>query len=326
VLKFRHYAKPQNVTAKCKKQKQQIENYKVNHCEKSENNEKHLMNIFVIIATSFFRNDLLISRSLKSVYNQVTDNKQDIKVIIVDDNEILQIETLETEIRKLRINLNLNQSEFETIIIPNTRIKFQSGTGAWNTGIFYVKNFDNWKNSFIAILDDDDEWLPEYLQTCKNAVKESENIIAVFCQLIWRTNETDEIHDLTIEKLTQENFYIGNPGVQGSNTFINSQIFNELNGFDEAFPNSNDRELMIRLLDYIESENNKLKNKLECKVIEIPLVIHYNHNDIKVNNNFQSKKVALDLFYKRYKNRFSEIAFEKSITRAKKYFHYDYEE
>jgi glycosyltransferase involved in cell wall biosynthesis len=263
------------------------------------------MNIYVIIATSFLRNDLLITRSLKSVYKQLIDNKEDIKVIIVDDNEIEQTETLKIQVENLRTNLKLNQSEFETILIPNTRIKFQSGTGAWNTGVFYVRNFENWKNSFIAILDDDDEWLPDYLQTCKNAILENKNIIAVFCQLIWRTNETDEIHDLTIEKLTQENFYIGNPGVQGSNTFINSKIFNELNGFDESFPNSNDRELMIRLLDYIENENNKL----ECKVIEIPLVIHYNHTDIKVNNNFKSKKVALE-----------------SITRAKKYFHYEYEE
>jgi len=284
------------------------------------------MNIYVVIATSFLRNDLLINRSLKSLYQQIIENKQDIKVIIVDDNEILQTETLKIQIERLRKKLRLNQSEFETIIIPNTRIKFQSGTGAWNTGIFYVRNFENWENSFIAILDDDDEWLPDYLQTCKNAIKKNENIIAVFCQLIWRTNETDDIHELTIEKLTQENFYIGNPGVQGSNTFINSRIFNELNGFDESFPNSNDRELMIRLLDYIENENNKMKNKLECKVIEIPLVVHYNHTDIKVNTNFKSKKVALDFFYKRYKNRFSEIAFQKSIARAKKYFHYDYEE
>jgi len=264
---------------------------------------------------------------LTSVYRQIGIDKSEWNLFVVDDNENeSEFFEIKKRIELLRNNLHLNYTEFPTTVLKNTRTRYMSGTGAWNTGIFYVKNFDNWKNSFIAILDDDDEWLPEYLQTCKNAVKESENIIAVFCQLIWRTNETDEIHDLTIEKLTQENFYIGNPGVQGSNTFINSQIFNELNGFDEAFPNSNDRELMIRLLDYIESENNKLKNKLECKVIEIPLVIHYNHNDIKVNNNFQSKKVALDLFYKRYKNRFSEIAFEKSITRAKKYFHYDYEE
>jgi len=282
--------------------------------------------IYIIIATAFNRNDLLINRSLKSVYQQITDNKQDIKVIIVDDNEIQQTETLKTQVENLRTNLKLNQSEFETIIIPNTRIKFQSGTGAWNTGIFYVKNFDNWENSFIAILDDDDEWLPNYLQTGQNTILQSENIVAVFSQLIWRTNETDIIHDLTIDKLNQENFYIGNPGVQGSNTFLNSNIFNELNGFDETFPNSNDRELMIRLLDYIENVNKNLIDKLQCKVIEIPLVIHYNHTNLKVNNDFKSKKIALDLFYKRYKNRFSEFAFEKSITRAKKYFHYDYEE
>jgi len=209
----------------------------------------------------------------------------------------------------------------------NKNLRTPTYTGALNSSVEeIIKHFGISDEIYFASLDDDDEWLPDYLQTCKNAIKKNENIIAVFCQLIWRTNETDDIHELTIEKLTQENFYIGNPGVQGSNTFINSRIFNELNGFDESFPNSNDRELMIRLLDYIENENNKMKNKLECKVIEIPLVVHYNHTDIKVNTNFKSKKVALDFFYKRYKNRFSEIAFQKSIARAKKYFHYDYEE
>jgi hypothetical protein len=284
------------------------------------------VNIYVIIATSFLRNDLLISRSLKSVYKQIIDNKKDIKVIIVDDNEISQIEILNTEIEKLRTNLGLNNSEFETIIIPNTRIKFQSGTGAWNTGIFYVRNFENWENSFIAILDDDDEWLPEYLQTCKNALKGSENIIAVFCQLIWRTNETDEIHDLTIEKLTQENFYIGNPGVQGSNMFIKTNIFLELNGFNEKYPSTTDRELMIRFLDYIENQNKTRKNKLICKVVEKPLVVHYNHKRLKVNNDFARKKQSLDMFYKEYKNRFSNDDFAKSIERAKQYFNYEYTE
>lgn len=283
------------------------------------------MNIYVIIATSYLRNDLLISRSLKSVYKQIIDNKEDIKVIIVDDNEISQIEKLKTEIEKLRTNLKLNKSEFKTIIIPNTRIKFQSGTGAWNTGIFYIKKFDEWENSFIAILDDDDEWLPEYLQTCQNVVKKNENTIAVFCRLIWRTNETDYIHNLTIEKLTQENFFIGNPGVQGSNMFIKSTIFHSINGFNENYPSTTDRELMIRFLDFVEFQNKTTTDKMIFKVVEKPLVIHYNHKKQKVNNDFTKKKQSLDMFYKEYKNRFSEVAFQKSIARAKEYFHYDYE-
>ncbi len=280
--------------------------------------------IYIVIATAFYRNDLLINRSLKSVYDQIVDDKQNIKVIIVDDNEISQVERIKIQILDLRERLNLKQTDFETVVLPNSRIKFQSGTGAWNTGIFYVKKFVNWEKSFIAILDDDDEWLPNYLQTCIDSIRTSENLIAVFCQLVWRTNGNDLVHELSDDKLTQEIFYIGNPGVQGSNTFINSKVFNKLNGFDEIFPNSNDRELMIRLLDYIDISNKNNTHRLFCKVIEKPLVIHYNHTQTKVNNNFDSKKEALDLFYKRYKSRFSENAFKKSITRAQQYFNYDY--
>lgn len=286
-----------------------------------EHMDKH---INIIIATTFYRNDLLINRSLKSVYEQIIDDKSKIKVIIVDDNEVSQIPILKEEIQYLRRKLKLGQDDFETFVISNTRRKHQSGTGAWNTGIFFIKTLGNWEESFIAILDDDDEWYPDYLKKCVSEIVENNQIIAVFSRIIWRNEEDNIVQELTYEKLTQRHFFIGNPGVQGSNIFIKTKILIEINGFNENYASTTDREIMIRFLDYIENQNKILENKLICKIVEEPLVIHYNHKGKKVNNDFIKKRQSLDLFYKEYKKRFLYEDFIKSLERAKKYFNYEY--
>jgi hypothetical protein len=287
-----------------------------------------MQHIYVVIATSFNRTDLLLNRSLLSIYKQKNIDKEKVKILIIDDNKTSEIENINNGLKKLRHKLRLSTNDFKTIVIPNNRIKGQSGTGAWNTGIFFIKQFKNWRESFIAILDDDDEYLHNYLKTCLSNIldKKHSKTVAVFCQLIWKSEHNDIIHRLTQNNLNQENFFIGNPGVQGSNTFINAEIFNLIYGFDETFPNSNDREMMIRLLDFVEKHNKNHRKKYICKVVEKPLVIHYNHTGKKVNNNFLSKKQALDLFYAKYKNRFSQDSFLKSLERANNFFGYKYEE
>jgi len=281
-------------------------------------------NLFVIIATSFQRNEILINRAVLSVYKQKYVCPDKIKIIIIDDNyHIENINEIKFRVIELRKKLNLQLPDFETIVLPNNRTRHRSGTGAWNTGLFYVKENYFIENSFIAILDDDDEYLPDYLKTCSESVSETATTItgAVFCRIIWRSEHIDIIHNLTQNLLTREEFFIGNPGIQGSNIFINTKLLLDINGFNENYPNTTDRELMIRLLDFV--ENNK--EKIELKVIEKPLVIHYNHQNTRVNTNFTEKKKGLDLFYRDFKKRFSESDFQKSLKRAKKLFNYTYE-
>lgn len=271
------------------------------------------MKFSVIIATSQNRTDWLINRSLTSVYRQIGIDKSEWNVFVVDDNEN---EGVYFEIKKriefLRKNLRLNETDFPTTVLKNTRTRFMSGTGAWNAGIFEA--YKQFPDGFVCILDDDDEYLPHHLHDCVKAIKE--NTVAVFLRLIWQNDDTSAMNvDLTKEKLTAENFFIGNPGVQGSNMFFKTQSFIDIGGFDETLPNTTDRDLLIRFL---------WKNELNrIEVIETIGVIHYNHKREKVNNDIPRKKQGLDLFYKKYRAHFSEDAYQKSLARAKVFFSYN---
>lgn len=270
------------------------------------------MNFSVVIATSQKRTDWLINRSLSSVYKQIGIDKTKWNIFIIDDNEFeTEIFEIQKRIELLRATLKLNQTDFPTIVLKNSRTRYMSGTGAWNTGIYEAYRLS--PDGYVSILDDDDEYLPNYLSDCVNAI--SKNTVAVFHRLIWKNDDTSTMNvDLTKEQLNAENFFIGNPGVQGSNMFFKTQNLVDIGGFDETLPNTSDRDLMIRFL---------WKNDLhKIIVIENIGVYHYNHNRPKVNNDIPRKQKGLDLFYKKYKAHFSEEAYQKSLKRAKKHFNY----
>lgn len=271
------------------------------------------MKFTIVIATSQRRTDWLINRSLTSVYRQIGIDKSEWNVFVVDDNENeSEFSEIKKRIELLRSNLQLNDTDFPTTVLKNTRTRFMSGTGAWNTGIFEAHRL--FPNGFVSILDDDDEYLPNHLTDCITAI--SENTVAVFQRLIWQNDDTSTMNvDLTKEQLTAENFFIGNPGVQGSNMFFKTQSLVDFGGFDETLPNTTDRDLMIRFL-----WKNDL-NKIE--ILESIGVNHYNHKKQKVNNDIPRKQKGLDLFYKKFKAHFSEKAYQKSLARAKAFFNYN---
>lgn len=271
------------------------------------------MKFSVIIATSQNRTDWLINRSLTSVYNQLGIDKSEWCVFVIDDNENeSEFSEIKKRIELLRKDLRLNETDFPTTVLKNTRTRFMSGTGAWNTGIFEA--YKQLPKGFVSILDDDDEYLPNHLIDCATAI--SENAVAVFQRLIWQNDDTSTMNvDLTKDQLTAENFFIGNPGVQGSNMFFKTQNLVDIGGFDETLPNTTDRDLMIRFLWKNHTDN--------IAVLETIGVIHYNHKREKVNNDIPRKKQGLDLFYQKYKAHFSEEAYQKSLGRAKAFFKYN---
>ena len=91
----------------------------------------------VVIATCK-RNDLLIERSIKSVYSQTYNKNVDV-VICVDAAEDLLIEEIQkTNLCIENYRKQNNITNFPTKVIGNDRTKFHSGTGAWNSAILSV--------------------------------------------------------------------------------------------------------------------------------------------------------------------------------------------
>jgi len=288
-----------------------------------ENSQSAHPHIYVVIATALGRTSLLLTRSLPSVYRQVGVNPHLVKVIVVDDNPIgvdnksSLYGAISQGIEACRESMAMDDCYFQTVLLPNTRTKGHSGAGAWNTGIFHASTLSNPRDSFISILDDDDEFLPRYLSTCASCIRP--RTIAVFARLRWVSKTRAGERVLSREDLTSEAFFIGNPGIQGSNTFISTQAFLELGGYDETFESATDRELMIRLMDYCH-------DKASIEVIPEVLVLHHDHEDRRVSADIESKHRALDLLYSKYKSRFSDKAFSESLRRAKRFFGYEHHE
>ena len=296
--------------------------------------------IVVIIATSKERTELLLNRSLPSVYQQEEVNPT---IIIVDDNHVpegskhsFEFSRIAEGIRELReqklkpqydLQYHPSQSSpphfndyFPTHVLKNTHTVGHSGTGAWNTAIQHLKEKKPTNDRYVAILDDDDEYLPDHLANCMRSVSSCpEHPAAVFSPLIWKDRAGETVLSIDQKRITQQEFFIGNPGVQGSNLFLRFDVLTGVNGFDENLYSATDRDLMIRILDHLGSDE-----KDQIIIREDPTVIHHADGGDRVTADMVQKKKGLDALYRKYRNRFSKEDFQQSLERAASLFGYEY--
>ena len=308
--------------------------------------QKNTEPIIVIIATSFARTELLLERSLKSVYEQININPH--QIYIVDDNPIKEgnrysdehkniqkvIENLRNNILKPKFKSQRKLSDikfenyFHTNLIQNTRTKGFSGTGAWNSGAFKALRYSN-RNYFLAFLDDDDEWKIDYLETLYKSVGEPDKrkingklksikTIAAIAGFLRIEKEKKIEIQAKQETFNKESFFVSNPGLQGSNLFIELKTFWTIGGFDESLKSATDRDLGIRLAEYV-----RIRPSKKVVFIDNILVNHYAISENRVTTNSNNKKLGLDLFYRKYYHQFSKDLQEQSLARAKRLFNYD---
>ncbi len=297
--------------------------------------------IAVVIATSKGRTDLLVNRSLRSVYTQKGVNP--LEVVIVDDNPVPTGREFSEEYTKIKEGIDILRknilektyrayarenkevpfdSFFKTTLLKNVRTHGHSGTGAWNTAIYYLTKKYSQNELFVAILDDDDKYKEGYLRKCSMIIKEEgRRIAAIFPYIQWISKEKIMVFRFSEEDLNPRAFFIGNPGVQGSNMCIRLDLLEGIGGFDENLHSATDRDIMIRLLSFIRDNRPYLK----IRVIPEVMVLHYADQPDRVTNNKKLKKWGLDTFYSKWKDRFPHDDFIKSLERARRLFGYEYE-
>lgn len=153
---------------------------------------------------------LLTGRALRSIAQQST---KPALVVVVSDNDPLSNFLDEDDIK----NCFNDTYKHRVHLISNTRTRGNSGTGAWNSGI--INALDTFgEDCWVAILDDDDEWLSNHIELCLKAAGESCQWVAsgiVRCSQSGRNNEP-----LPIAEPKAEDFFTTNPGIQGSNLFV----------------------------------------------------------------------------------------------------------
>jgi glycosyltransferase involved in cell wall biosynthesis len=105
------------------------------------------------------------------------------------------------------------------------------------------------EQSIVAFLDDDDVWLPDFLEVCLARLGES-NADLVATDLILRSSEDDAGVVRTVRIHTEASSILAdNPGVTGSNFVIRRAAFERIGGFDPCLPVNNDLDFLVRLID-----------------------------------------------------------------------------
>jgi glycosyltransferase involved in cell wall biosynthesis len=274
------------------------------------------MRIAVLIATSHRRTTWLAERCLPSVYGQLAVSPADVEVVVIDDNaDDREYDAVREAVAAVRMGLGLPDHPFATRVLRNARTRGHSGTGAWNTGLDFLTRSASGPPRFVSLLDDDDEYMPRHLSNCA-AAAESGPVAGVFECLEWVHDDRTELRPLLVTDLTPEAFFVGNPGVQGSNMFLRVDCVAAIGGFDEALPNTTDRDLMIRLLRHAAQAG------LQVRALATVGARYFNHSGYRVNTDLDRKHQGLDLFYAKHRSAFTSEQFDASLDRARRLFGY----
>jgi len=150
-------------------------------------------------------------------------------------------------------------------VIANSRLPGPSG--ARNSGA--AQACGEW----LAFLDDDDEWLPAYLQTVRDRIQ-VRGLDVVCTDLVYRYDDGSERPGKpACPALTTELFLTRNPGLIGSNLVVRHAVFAAVGGFDESLQCAGDMDLGIRLSLHVGVRYAPIRRRL---------VRHYQHGGRRI--------------------------------------------
>lgn len=185
-----------------------------------------------VIIPTYSRPTYLV-RSVRSVLNQTYSC---IEVLVIDDNNPNTQGRRETEAVMRQFK---NDERVRYIQHP----KNLNGSAARNTGIA------NSKGEYIALLDDDDEFLPQKIEL---QVKKLEDLDdswgGCYCsyQFSLKSKPYRKIEKLEEGNLLESLLLIKNSICGGSTLMIRKSVFEELQGFDTSFRRYQDWEFLVR--------------------------------------------------------------------------------
>lgn len=192
-------------------------------------------------------------------------------------------------------------------ILRNARS--ENYAGALNTGIEeIIKQYSISDDLYFASLDDDDVWLPTYLQQIEAHNTNNYDLIAAN----GLRYSADENLLMTLpNELSTSDFLKGNPGFEGSNTFIRLKTLLTAGCFDEALHSLVDRDFLVRVF----------QQNPQYKIIPKHLVTVYtDENRERLTTNRKKKIQSLQIFYYKYQHWMGSEEKEFFFKRAENYF------
>ena len=251
----------------------------------------------IVLVTTYNRPDLLEQRALKSISTQT--ERYD-AVVLVDNSD--------SEVTKKK-----NREIFERVICDGVYLineRTPGAAGTWNHGLNWID--ENYPDSWVAIIDDDDEWTPEHLEICKLNMGENDAVVSGIRTML----DGEPIEDRTPDSFSISDFFASNPGWQGSNTFIRIESIKKAGFFDEKLLCTHDRDLAIRCL-----KNTDFKVAFSDKVT---LLYHLEkHRESLTMTQGRGKHTGLLQFYSKHKKIMTEEDENAFLKRSKELFGLD---
>lgn len=200
----------------------------------------------------------------------------------------------------------------KTVYLENYRTP--GASGAWNTALSELQDIA--PDVFVAILDDDDSWEPDYLGLCEQAALKSDLDMVVAGIIRHETADVYLERQSIPDRLDADSLLVRNPHIQGSNLFVRLRRLLEAGGFDESLVSTTDRDICIRLADL---------GTVRFGTVDSHLVHHYaDFNRMRLSTpGGEAKCEGLRRFFAKYRGRMSDEQRKAFLERSRRLFDCD---
>ena len=261
------------------------------------------MSFIAAVVATHNRPQLLANRSLASIALQT--RLPDL-LVVVDDSDPKVRRTNEEIVADFRTGGT------RTVYLENYRTP--GAAGAWNTALSELQ--DVAPHAFVAILDDDDDWEPDYLELCEKTASESDLDMVVAGLIRHETADAYLEHQSIPDRLDADSLLVRNPHIQGSNLYARLRKLLEAGGFDESLASTTDRDICIRLTDLGTVRYGSLDRHLVHH--------HADFNRLRLSTPGGDAKCAgLRRFFLKYRGRMSHGQREAFLERSRRLFKCD---
>lgn len=255
----------------------------------------------VLIATCN-RPGLLAQRSLTAVQRQ---SRSPDFLVVVDDSDGPH----RADNRNIVNDLRLGSARI--VYLTNSRTR--GASGAWNTGLDWLRRHaGDPKRLLVAVLDDDDEWEPDHLKACMDAVR-VQGLDMVAAPVVRITSDASPRIQTPPPTLDASLFLVGNPHIQGSNLFVRLSALLQAGTFDESLQSCTDRDLCIRLADL---------GWVRYAALDVPTVRHFADTSRPrlSSPTADPKRSGLDRFWAKWHGRMTDEQRTACLERAHRLF------
>lgn len=234
-----------------------------------------MIKVSVIIST--YNRARLLKRAIESVLNQTF---QDFELIVVDDGSIDSTKKVVTGYKEVKYVYQENSGGAAKP--KNTGIKMAQGR-------------------YIAILDDDDEWLPSKLEKQVRFLEEHSEIDVVGCNILINGKTKYKIPKY---KNLFERMLVTDDMGTGSALVYKKEIFDGVGGFDENLKSGQDKEMRIRLA-----------REYKFGFVDGYLVNYYlGHDNISSSGlNIEKREKDWEYIYNKYKKYYTNKLYKEKL-------------